>query len=200
MQSIAHIRLGTLVAWGLIIGGAVLVLWQIMQPASAIEETLVATPPAVIVADVAEQEPTTQRATVVYISGAVVRPGVYTVSSDARVADVVLLAGGLRPDADSVAINLAASVTDGMHVHVVNSDASASVSVQPAVASDVLAINTADAQMLADLPGIGPALAERIVAYRDAHGDFQNMEALGEVPGIGPSLQAKLAPLIVFTR
>jgi competence protein ComEA len=53
--------------------------------------------------------------------------------------------------------------------------------------------------MLAELPGIGPALAERIVAYRTTHGNFDNMEELGEVPGIGPALQTKLGPYIRFS-
>lgn len=200
MQTNQQAQIGTWLAWGLIIAGAVLVLWQVIQPAPDTAEVVVPTPQMVLVAESSDAPlPTVHPAGVVYISGAVVRPGVYSVPDDARIADVVLLAGGLRADADMVAINLAAPVNDGMHVHVVSAGATTPAPESPSSADTILAVNTATAQMLADLPGIGPALAERIVAYRDAHGDFHSMEDLGAVPGIGPALQAKLAPLVRFT-
>jgi len=57
-------------------------------------------------------------------------------------------------------------------------------------------LNRADAAALESLPGIGPVLAERIVAWREANGPFPNVDVLGEVSGIGPALMARLRPLI----
>ena len=202
METIQETRLGMWLAWGLIAGGVLLVLWQVLHVPPTHELPVVA---ATEIAGDMVLPPVTATmvaSSVVYISGAVIRPGVYAVAADARVADVVSQAGGLHADADLVAINLAAPVTDGQHVHVVASGPTA-VSVQDATGvgadSTQIAINTATAAMLAELPGIGPALAERIVAYRTTHGDFHSMEALGEVPGIGPALQTKLRPYIRFT-
>jgi competence protein ComEA len=61
-----------------------------------------------------------------------------------------------------------------------------------------LEINRASAAELERLPGIGPALARRIVAYRDTAGPFQRLEELDRVPGIGPAILARLAPLLRF--
>lgn len=200
MQTTQQTHVGTWLAWGLILAGVTLVLWQVIQPAPDTAEVVVPIPHTVLAAESSDTSlPTVHPANVVYISGAVVRPGVYNAPDDARIADVVLLAGGLRSDADMVAINLATPVNDGMHVHVVSIGASTPAPESLHTADTVLDVNTATAQMLADLPGIGPALAERIVAYRDAHGDFHSMEDLGAVPGIGPALQTKLAPLVRFT-
>lgn len=195
-------RFGLWLAWGLIAGGVILVLWQVVTPPPQMEIVLTPVPSAA--ADeilLTHADATSAPDGVVYISGAVLHPGVYSVAADARVVDVVTLAGGLHPDADMVAINLAAPVTDGMHVHVefvhqAGPDAPATMAT---VAQTVLAINEATVADLTALPGIGPALAERIVAYRTAHGDFVDMDGLGAVPGIGPALQEKLAPYLRFS-
>ncbi|MFM7679483.1 MAG: helix-hairpin-helix domain-containing protein [Roseiflexaceae bacterium] len=201
METTLGYRVGVWLAWGFIVGGVVLVLAQVFMVPPAHEAQLVQ--PTTLVQHVADVPTTATQvvASVVYISGAVLHPGVYTVDADARVADVVSHAGGLRADADMVAINLAAPVTDGQHVHIV---AAGPIEVRvPATGSATdttqIAINTATAATLAELPGIGPALAERIVVYRTTHGNFANMEELGEVPGIGPALQTKLGPYIRFS-
>ena len=195
-------RFGLWLAWGLIAGGVVLVLWQVVTPTPTNDMVLVPSPVATddalqVTPGMAPSGPDG----VVYISGAVMRPGVYPIAADARVVDVVAQAGGLHPDADMVAINLAAPVTDGMHVHVefvprTGTDTSATA---VTAAPPMLAINEATVADLTELPGIGPALAERIVAYRQAHGDFVDMDALGEVPGIGPALQEKIRPYLRFS-
>jgi competence protein ComEA len=201
METTLGYRVGVWLAWGFIVGGVVLVLAQVFMVPPVHEEQLVQ--PTTLVRHVADMPTTATQvvASVVYISGAVHHPGVYTVDAGARVADVVSQAGGLRADADMVAINLAAPVTDGQHVHVVAVGLIDVAVPDTASVADTtqIAINTATAAMLAELPGIGPALAERIVAYRTTHGNFDNMEELGEVPGIGPALQTKLGPYIRFS-
>ena len=124
----------------------------------------------------------------VHVSGAVLAPGLVTVGDGARVADVLLAAGGALPDADLAAVNLAKPVRDGDLI------------VVPAVGSSHLGIpaeggidlNRATAEQLRELPGVGPVLAERIVAHREEFGDFTEVEDLLDVPGIG---EAKLALL-----
>jgi competence protein ComEA len=148
-----------------------------------------------ISADVPEPQPTavvqvgtsSNGSILVHVSGAVVSPGVVVVPADSRVADVVAAAGGVSPVAVLEAINLAAVVHDGEQI-IVPTATSAS-----AVASDGrIPINSADAATLETLPGVGPVLAERIVAFRTQNGAFGSVEDLLDVPGIGESKLASL--------
>lgn len=142
---------------------------------------------------------------VVYISGAVVRPDVYTLPHDARVKDVVMAAGGFTIDANSERINLAAYIRDAEHIHVPYSgeDLAATTSSevttenQPEPVADALInINSASAVELEELPGIGPALSQRIVDYRTANGPFASVEDLKSVKGIGPAAFEHIRDLV----
>lgn len=124
----------------------------------------------------------------VHVSGEVARPGLVVVSRDARIADVVRAAGGATSDADLAGINLAAPVRDGDHLVV----PSIVERVGGAPVADGIDLNRATASELEGLPGVGPVLAERIVAYRDEHGPFDAIEDLLDVAGIG---EAKLEQL-----
>lgn len=123
----------------------------------------------------------------VHVSGAVVSPGVVVVPADSRVADVVAAAGGVSPAAVLEAINLAAVVHDGEQIIVPTASSGA-----VADGDRRIPINSADAAALETLPGVGPVLAERIVAFRTQNGAFGSVEGLLDVPGIG---EAKLASL-----
>ena len=140
-------------------------------------------------------EPASEGATVVvHVAGAVVHPGLQHLSSGARVGDAIAAAGGVLPDADVDAINLAAKVADGDRVYVPRRGevvVGAAAAVGPAVAA-ILDLNTATAEQLDTLPGIGPATAQAIVAYRTEHGRFRSVDGLLAVRGIGP---AKLAAI-----
>jgi competence protein ComEA len=127
---------------------------------------------------------------VVHVSGAVQRPGLVTVPRGSRVADVISAAGGALRWADLSSLNLAAAVRDAEHLHVPAFDASAESAGPPAEAG--VDLNAADAAALESLPGVGPVLAARIVAFREDHGPFATVEDLLEVPGIG---EAKLAQI-----
>lgn len=151
---------------------------------------------------------------IVQVTGAVMRPGVYSVGPNARVNDAVKKAGGLAPNADHDNINLAMRIRDEDHIHVpekvkgsgVNepqrSDegasgakdadkpvfSAASVKMQQpssAKSSGRLDINTCGADELERLPGIGKVLAKAIVTHREKHGPFMSAEQITEVPGIG---------------
>ena len=131
----------------------------------------------------------------VHVSGWVVSPGVVELGEGALVADAVAAAGGIRPGALVGGINLAAEVAAGEQVLVPGPQ---EVDIgQEAKADGTLRLNSATSTELQSLPGVGPVLAERIVAFRDEHGPFGAVEDLLEVPGIG---EAKLEAIREIVR
>lgn len=130
---------------------------------------------------------------VVHVTGAVARPGLVTVPDGARVADVVKAAGGLLPGADVSGINLASVVSDGQQLTV---GAAAGPGTAPGGEDELVAINRATAEELEELPGVGPVLAERIIAHREENGPFKVVEDLLEVTGIGERMLASLRDLV----
>lgn len=125
----------------------------------------------------------------VHILGQVVRPGLYELPDGARAVDAVAAAGGFTPQADAAGLNLARFVSDGEQI-VVPAIGDAAAGAAPGVAGDGrVNLNTADAATLDTLPGVGPATAANILAWRDEHGRFESVEDLLDVGGIG---QAKL--------
>ncbi|MHA7620164.1 ComEA family DNA-binding protein [Cellulosimicrobium cellulans] len=143
---------------------------------------------------------------VVHVVGQVAAPGLVTVATDARVADALDAAGGATPDANLAALNLARTVTDGEQIHVPR-PGEAVAALPPAssgaaatggggAGGAVVDLNAADAASLDTLPGIGPVLAERIVAWRDENGPFTAVDELGEVSGIGPAVLEDVRDLV----
>ena len=138
----------------------------------------------------------------VHIDGAVVAPGVYELTeAHPRVNDAVMAAGGLAEDADTSALNLAAVLSDGEKIHVPRqgevvagqaSSGAASGSDAGASSSGVININTATAEELDSLPGIGPSTAAAIVEDRERNGPFASPEDLMRVSGIGEGKFSKL--------
>lgn len=138
-------------------------------------------------------------AVVAYVSGAVRSPDVYQLPADGRIKDLVLAAGGLTQDADSERINLAERLKDGEHVHIPRQGEPAPSGGEPTSAAEsagLVDINSAGEAELGELPGIGQALAARIVEHRDANGPFKSVEDLRNVKGIGAALLAKIASLV----
>ena len=147
---------------------------------------------------------------VVHVTGAVTRPGVVTLAPGSRVTDAISAVGGASADADTQQLNLARVLSDGEQIRVPRvGEVLPDPAPQPSGAatpgagtasgkpggggsSGMININTASATDLEKLPGIGPALAQRIVEYRDSHGPFATVDALTDVPGIG---KAKLEGL-----
>ncbi|GIG55470.1 ComEA family DNA-binding protein [Demequina activiva] len=123
-------------------------------------------------------------AVIVHVSGAVAEPGLVEVPGGSRVADVIASAGGLLAAADQAGVNLAREAVDGEHVHVPTAG-------EQADATGPLSVNAASAAQLEELPGVGPVIAERIVADRDAHGPFTSLDDLQRVSGVGPALVAQ---------
>lgn len=112
------------------------------------------------------------------------RPGLVTLESDARVADAILAAGGATAEAELGSLNLAATIGDGARLVVPAPSEGAALP-----GDGLIRLNSATATELQEIPGVGPVLAERIVAHRVEHGYFETVEDLLDVPGIG---EAKL--------
>lgn len=129
-----------------------------------------------------------ERELVVYVCGAVQQPAVCRLKAGARVMDALAAAGGATADADTSRLNLARPLADGERVYVARAGEA-----MPAAETDELTqdakvnINTASVDELDALPGIGPAIGQRIVDYRREHGRFERIEQLQEIDGIGPS-------------
>lgn len=128
----------------------------------------------------------------VHVLGAVERPGLYVLDLEARVVDAVAAAGGTTTDADLTAVNLARVVDDGEQivVPVAGATSDAPGGAAPPPGDDRVDLNTADQAALETLPRIGPALAERIIAWREENGRFASVDDLLVVPGIGEKLLA----------
>ena len=165
-------------------------------------------PPAELRLPVADG-PTTPAATattapatlLAHAAGAVVAPGVYRLASGARVTDLVEAAGGPAPGADVDRLNLAAPLTDGQRVYLPVEGEAVPVPAEGdpsggGAAGVPLDLNTATAQQLDELPGVGPATAAAILDERDRRGRFTAVDDLLDVSGIGDAKLERLRDLV----
>jgi competence protein ComEA len=140
----------------------------------------------------------------VHVAGRVRHAGVYQLHQGDRVIDAIRAAGGARKDADLRSINLAALVTDGEQIIVWKKGLGGSVVTSggggvppgPGSPAQPVNLNTATLDQLESLPGIGPALGQRIIDYRTQHGPFASVDDLVDVSGIGESRLEDLRPLV----
>jgi competence protein ComEA len=137
---------------------------------------------------------------IVHVAGAVRDAGVYRLRVGARVDDAIGRAGGATARADLSQVNLAAKLEDGRQVLVPRRAAATAAAPaggpEPAAPGVPLSLNTATIEQLDELPGVGPATAQKILDYREANGGFGSVEELGQVPGIGDKRLATLRELV----
>jgi len=182
-------------------------------PGSSVPPVAAATsaPTGAASADATTTTPDPAAELVVHVAGAVVMPGVQRLPPGARVVDAVVAAGGFAVEAHADAVNLAAPLSDGDRVYVPRLDDAVIVPVGVTGAADPrdapgdaggttgpVSINTASADQLDELPGVGPATAAAIVRHREEHGPFAAIDDLGDVTGIGPVKLESLRPLVVL--
>lgn len=200
---------GAAVVLGLV-ACAVVVLMLALQPRSAVGVPSDAGMPTLT--PTTTSEPTVDvpaSGTMVHVLGAVASPGVYELGPDARVVDAIAAAGGLNDDADVAQINLARPAIDGEQIYVPKvgevPPVTADIAPEPGVntstngggaSNGLINLNTASATELEALPRIGPAMAQRIIDYRDSNGGFSSVEQLKEVSGIGEATFEQLEPLV----
>ena len=182
----------TLAIRGLAVIAAAVIGFGVLQPGAR------QAAPAIVVSD-----DTVEQRIAVQVRGAVATPGLYWLAGDARVQTAIDAAGGARADADLSGVNLARRVDDEEQLEI----ASNSVPVftvsstkgspsTPFAVSARININLASAAELDALPGIGPALAARIIAYRVQNGPFASVEELSNVKGISTRMVDVLRDLI----
>ena len=136
----------------------------------------------------------------VYVSGEVNAPGVITLKEDSRIADAITACGDFTPSADTDSINLAQKLEDGMQIkvlalHLQNAAQENAPSQSKTInqsEKDKVNINTANEAELDTLPGIGSAMAKRIIEYRNSNGNFKSIEEIKNVKGIGEAKFSKM--------
>ncbi len=171
-------------------------------PAASASSTPAAPAPRTPAVDAQASETPQQTRLVVHVVGQVKKPGIVDLPAGARVSDAVKAAGGPAGDADLASVNLAREATDGEQIYIPapgetppapappsaathNNGGSTSTEAAGSGGEGAINVNTATAAELEELPGVGPAIASRIVEHRDANGPFQSVDSLTEVKGIG---------------
>ena len=217
-QLIGHlVKTGTWFGWGRIMTACICIpmvgfgaFFLLRTPAMPVEASMTYASSVPVTGSVSSgvtgsQTPVSVPDIAVHVAGNVLKPGVYDLPGDARVVDAIRLAGGATAIADLNAINLANPLNDGQQVYVPavgekvppsSNGLSAGGDGTGSATNSVeypININSADAALLDELPGVGPATAQAIVTYRDQNGPFANVNGLEDVPGIGP---AKVAALL----
>lgn len=205
-ERFGYVALGAILLTGIGFVGA----QKLKRPATIdLHETPRST--ASLIPSVSDKSPDVRRVQqiVVHVAGAVVRPGLVSVPTGARVYDAILEAGGPSPEANIDAVNLAAKAVDGTQVFVPtrggpSSSSSTSGAIIPPGGrssskrpTSVVDLNTASPDQLQSLPGIGKSMAQRIVDYRTEHGPFQVVDDLVVVQGFGKRRLEQVRPWLI---
>lgn len=186
-----------------LVGGSTL-LWRRTEP-----PPIVLHPPPTAAPTATPLPTATPAPIIVFVSGAVVRAGIYSLAPTARVADAIAAAGGVTSEANSAIVNQAEPLWDGAQVHVPTLATTATSAPEPPTGVSGVAaggapavvqsgggglinLNTATATELEALPGIGPSKAAAIIANRP----FSTVDDLERVPGVGARTLEQLRPLV----
>lgn len=170
-----------------LIGTATATEFELSSDASSIEET------------VSDGESHKTETLFVHVSGCVANPGLYELEEGSRLASAIEAAGGFTEDAACDSVNLARRLEDGEMVVVLPMSAGSGANEEipeAKTASSLVNINTATAEELEQLPGIGPSTAQKIVSDRMANGSFKSPDDLKRVTGIGDKKFETISALI----
>ena len=172
---------------GLAIVAALVVLISVLFVARSSSQEVVAAPIPLEIESIVEQT------VMIDVAGAVVNPGVYSLPLNARVFEAIKAAGGLKKGADASDVNQARILKDGEQIYIYPTSqfTSSSGTKKTVRKNGPIMINRASVKEFESLDGIGPVLANRIVAFRKINGPFAAIEDLMKVPGIGSSTFAK---------
>ncbi|MDY0829462.1 ComEA family DNA-binding protein [Microbacterium sp. BG28] len=178
--------------------GAVIVLALLVLAVTVVVGVLrsaAVPPPAPVATPTAAVEDTE---VYVHVSGAVTEPGLYVLASGSRVADAISAAGGFGENADTAAVNLARPLSDGEQLVVLELGQAppAGAAGGESGGGGPINLNTAGVEQLDELPRVGPAIAQRIVDWREQNGRFTSVDDLLGVPGIGEKMLAGLRDLV----
>ena len=175
-------------------GAGLLALWWIARPAPVSSGV----PAGLAVATAAPSETVSSAgdSVVVHVSGAVATPGIHQLRGGARVDDAITVAGGADRGALLDQLNLARPLRDGEQIHVPAAGDAASDAAVAQDGSGLVNLNRASVTELEELPGVGPVLAERIIAHRETNGGFRSVNELQQVSGIGEKTFAELQDLV----
>ena len=132
----------------------------------------------------------------VHILGAVTAPGLYQLREGDRVVDAVAAAGGYTDTADETQLNLARALVDGEQLYVPQAGEAPAIDAGGSVVGGKVNVNTADQATLETLPRVGPAMAQRIIDWREANGRFSVVDDLLEVAGVGEATLEGLRDLV----
>jgi competence protein ComEA len=196
-NSLTHYRpyIAMLFLFSIVLAGTI---WVLRRPE----------PPALTIITPTPRPTATLAALVVDVRGAVAKPGVYTLAVGSRVQDALALAGNPLPNAETRTFNLARKINDGEQIYVpligeaTTVPSMPSKGVQPTAATKTpqgkINVNTATLEELDLLPGIGPAIGQRIIDYRNENGVFKQIEDLKKVRGIGDVLFGQIKDLVTL--
>ena len=145
-----------------------------------------------------EEIPVKKKEISVYVSGQVITPSVVTFDDEEnlKVVDAVNAAGGLTEFADTEFINLSEPLSDGQHIHIPTKEISLQEKTAPTAEQNssggLVNINTADEKELQKIRGVGPAIAQRIIDFREQNGKFKSIDEIKKVRGIGEKTFEKI--------
>ncbi|MEN9753007.1 MAG: hypothetical protein RL670_698 [Actinomycetota bacterium] len=177
-----------------LVGIAAVALWMLLGSLQETEPKPTSTP-------MATPAPTIEPPKLfIHVVGAVVHPGIYQLDFNNRVFDAIEAAGGFSDSADEGSVNLARVLADGEQIVVTKQGEAAAVgaSIASGSGSALINLNRATVAELDTLPGIGPAIAARIIDWRTANGGFRKKEDLMQVKGIGKKLFANIKDSVTF--